>query len=131
VGFHDSKGSLRWAFFVLCPCRAHSVPTPCPCRLVSVKFDHWVSPGGKRRKVQCWRGVPNVPSVPIENAQVSPAPCERADLAGDPTGAGVNTCANLQRLLPRGTCDGSQSTGLLAHAQDLGILWLARRQGEA
>ena len=30
-----------------------------------------LSPGGERRKNQCWRGVPNVPSVPIENAQVS------------------------------------------------------------
>ena len=29
-----------------------------------------MSPVGERRKVQCWRGVPNVPSVPIETTQV-------------------------------------------------------------
>ena len=116
----DKRGTWRHRC-VICSCKERRFVPICP----------HLSPGGKRRKVQCWRGVPNVPSVPIENAQVSPGPCERADLAGDPTGAGVNTCANLQRLLPRGTCDGSQSTGLLAHAQDLGILWLARRQGEA
>jgi hypothetical protein len=29
-----------------------------------------MSPVGERRKVQCWRGVPIVPSVPIETTQV-------------------------------------------------------------
>ncbi len=47
------------------------------CVICSCKFLRFVpicphlSPGGERRKTQCWRGVPNVPSVPIENAQVS------------------------------------------------------------
>ena len=47
------------------------------CVICSCKFLRFVpicphlSPGGERRKTQWWRGVPNVPSVPIENAQVS------------------------------------------------------------
>ena len=60
-----------------------------------------LSPGGGCRKIQCWRGVPIVPSVPIENAQVSTTPPMRADLAGDPTGAGVKICVGCLNLLPR------------------------------
>ena len=106
---------------VICSCKFLRLVPICP----------HLSPGGECRKTQCWRGVPIVPSVPIENAQVSAAPWEHADLAGDPTGASVSTCPNSQRLLPRGTCDGSQSAGLPAHAQDLGIVLLSEGQGEA
>jgi len=107
------------------------------CDLLVQKFLRFVpicphlSPGGGCRKAQCWRGVPIVPSVPIENAQVSTTPPMRADLAGDPTGAGVNICAGCLHLLPRGSRGESQSADLLAHLQGFGIAWLAHGQGEA
>jgi len=59
-----------------------------------------MSPVGERRKVQCWRGVPIVPSVPIKMGKVSTAQREGREPAGDPTGASVGTCATGQ-YLPR------------------------------
>lgn len=106
---------------VICSCKFLRLVPICP----------HMSPGGERRKAQCWRGVPIVPSVPIENAQVSTAPPMRSDLAGDPTGTGVNICAGYLHLLPRGSRGESQSAGLLAHVQGFGIAWLAHGQGEA
>ena len=107
------------------------------CGIRSCKFQRFVpicphlSPGSGCRKAQCWRCVPIVPSVPIENAQVSTIPPVRADLAGEPTGAGVNICAGCLHLLPRGSRGESQSAGLLAHVQGFGIALLAHGQGEA
>jgi len=44
----------------------------CSCKFLRfVPICPQLSPGGECRKTQCWRGVPNVPSVPIENAQIS------------------------------------------------------------
>lgn len=54
-----------------------------------------------------------------------------ADLAGDPTGAGVNICFGCLHLLPRRSRGESQSAGLLAYVQGVGIAWLAYGQGEA
>ncbi len=100
------------------------------CVICSYKFLRFVpicphlSPGGGCRKTQCWRGVPIVPSVPIENAQVSTTPlCVRIWLAiqrarVSTSASDVCTCcrdapvANRSPLACWLTCKASVSHGL-------------------
>ena len=75
---------------------------------------------------------PVSPVVPVENAQVAAAaPCECEDLAGEPTGASVNTCAACLHLGPRGTCFEPVAAGLLTAQQGFGIVWPPEGHGAA
>ncbi len=75
---------------------------------------------------------PVSPLVPAETAQVvTAAPFEREDLAGEPTGASINTCADCLHLLCRSTCDEPVAAGLLPLAEGLGIVWPPEGHGAA
>ena len=73
---------------------------------------------------------PVSPLVPAETAQVAAvAPCEREDLAGEPTGASVNTCTDCRHLLRHGTCGEPVAAGLLTAEEGFGIVWPPERHG--
>ena len=75
---------------------------------------------------------PVSPLVPTEKAQLAAvAPFERKDLAGDPTGAGANTCGACLHLLRRGTCDEPVAAGLLTDEEGFGIVWPPEGHGAA
>ena len=75
---------------------------------------------------------PVSPLVPVEEAQVAAAaPCEREDLAGEPTGASINTCTDCLHLLRRGTCGEPVAAGLLTAEEGFGIVWPPEGHGAA
>ncbi|MDP1650964.1 MAG: hypothetical protein Q8M01_22615 [Rubrivivax sp.] len=75
---------------------------------------------------------PVSPVVPTETTQVAAAaPCELEGLAGESTGAGINTCGDCLHLLPHGTCAEPVTAGLLATEDGFGIAWPPEGQGTA
>ena len=75
---------------------------------------------------------PVSPFVPVETAQVgAAAPFEREGLAGEPTRARVNTCADCLHLLRRGTCEEPVAAGLLTVEEGFGIVWPEQGHGAA
>jgi hypothetical protein len=75
---------------------------------------------------------PVSPLVPTEAAQVAAAVrFEREDLAGETSGASVNTCGDFLHLLRRGTCGKPVAAGLLTAAGGFGIVWPPEGHGAA
>ena len=75
---------------------------------------------------------PASPLVPIETAQgAAAAPFRLEDVAGEPTGAGINTCVGCLHLLRRGTCGEPVAAGLLMVEEGFGIVWPHEGHGAA
>ena len=83
-------------------------------------------------KLNAGAASPASPLVPVETAQGAAAALfEREDVAGEPTGARVNTCTECLHLLRRGTCGEPVAAGLLTAEEGFGIAWPAEGHGAA
>ena len=95
-----------------------AIATPCP------PLSPACPQAAEPEKLNAGAVSPVSPLVPVENVQVAAAaPCECEDLAGEPTGASVNTCAACLHLGPRGTCLEPVAAGLRTEQEGLGIAW--------
>ena len=104
------------------------VAVPAVCPLVSPACPQVADP----EKLNAGAVSPASPLVPVEMAQVAAAaPCEREDLAGEPTGASINTCIDCLHLLRRGTCGEPVAAGLLTAEEGFGIVWPPEGHGTA
>ena len=105
-----------------------AVAIPAACPPVSPTCPHAADP----EKLNAGAVSPASPLVPVEMAQVAAAaPFEREDVAGEPTGASVNTCTGCKHLLRYGTCGEPVAAGLLTAKEEFAIVWPPEGHGTA
>lgn len=103
-----------------------AVPAACP------PVSPACPPAADAEKLNASAVSPLSPLVPVETAHVvAAAPFEREDPAGEPTGAGVNSCGACLHLLGRGTCGEPVAPGLLTDEEGFGIVWPPAGRGAA
>ena len=119
-------GGDKPAAAALLPDLVVAIPATCPP--VSPACPHGVG----AEKLNAGAVSPVSPLVPVEKAQVAAAaPFEPEELAGEPTGAGINTCVKCLHLLRRGTCGEPVAAGLLTTDEGFGIVWQPEGHGSA